>query len=260
MSSSQSVIENWAKFYGLPSNIPLTIAQKESGLNAGATGDYSNGSPTSFGLFQLHQGGGQGDGFTQSQLLDPNLNSQIGIANMVTPYKQGVAKGLTGYPLVQYVAANSGHPDETGVLPASYNTGLAQSYTAVTGQKAVGTGTYNSSSTGAVQTGQVQIQKPTGIGGSIQSVGWMIVGVVIIGLGLWVAFNPFADLTNSLRQLGGGLNKKAQTVARKPLERPARYIASKAHNLNPKRTEKPKYVKRAEASVEKPTRFSSKGV
>lgn len=231
--SSQTVIENWAKYYGIPASIPLTIAQEESSLNPAAQGDLVNGQPTSFGLFQLHQGNGQGAGFTSSQLLEPNLNSQIGIANMVTPYQQGAAKGLTGYSLVQYVAAHSGHPTETGFMPASYNAGLAKAYTTITGQKAVGAALAGN----GVQTGKLAIQAPTGISGAIQSVGWLIAGIVVVGLGIYIAFNPFADLTTTLRKMGqGALQSHRQGLTRRLTPSPHKPPESEGEEPNAART------------------------
>lgn len=113
----------------VPPWITVSIADAESGLNPNALGDYNkNKQPTSFGLFQLHQDGGQGDGYTQAQLLNPQTNAQIGVAPIAKAYQQGTALGLSGTNLLTYTADHSGHPDETGAMPASYQQRLLSAY------------------------------------------------------------------------------------------------------------------------------------
>ncbi|MBX6361653.1 MAG: transglycosylase SLT domain-containing protein [Acidobacterium ailaaui] len=110
--------------YGVPPWIPLDIAEEESGLNPSAVGD--NG--TSFGLFQLHKGGGQGDGYPVSALLDPLTNTTIAMRSIASAYQEARAQGLTGWDLLSYVASHSGHPTETGYMPSSYAQRLYQIY------------------------------------------------------------------------------------------------------------------------------------
>lgn len=113
----------------VPPWIAVSIADAESGLNPNALGDYNTKhEPTSFGLFQLHQGGGQGDGYTQAQLLNPQTNAQIGVAPIAAAYQTGTALGLSGMNLLNYTADHSGHPDETGVMPVSYQQRLLSAY------------------------------------------------------------------------------------------------------------------------------------
>lgn len=200
----QSVIQHWANFYGIPDWIALAIAQAESALDPNAKGDYNaQGQPTSFGLFQLHIGGGQGDGFTPQQLLNPDLNSQIAIAHMVGPYQQGVAQGLSGYDLLQYVAAHSGHPDETGQMPADYAKKLAAAYQAVTGKPPS-----SSSGSGGSTSGQVQIETPSGIGGWITRIFWGSAGIAVVLLGIWLMFNPFANLQDAASKIASAFKSK----------------------------------------------------
>lgn len=184
-SSAQQDINTWSGYYGVPSWIPTSIAQAESGLNPAALGDFNQqNQPTSFGLFQLHQGGGQGDGYTQSQLLNPALNAQIGIAPIATAYVQSQGMGLSGFPLLQYVADHSGHPDETGAMPATYEAQLAKSYTQVTGKKAPSI----SSKTSAAAGGVTPTGGGSGLGGTLTSLFWGVAGGAIVIAGLWVLF------------------------------------------------------------------------
>lgn len=63
----------------------LAVAVPESGGNPAAIGD--NG--TSYGLTQLHQGGGLGDGYAVADLLDPVKNLSIAMANIQTSLNAG---------------------------------------------------------------------------------------------------------------------------------------------------------------------------
>ncbi len=119
-SASISVIEHWSSVYGVPAWIPLCIAYAETSITPTEIGD--NG--TSYGLFQLHTPGGQGDvwnqyGSSPSVLLSSTINAEIGIKPIASAYKSEAASNLTGFSLLVYVAGHSGHPDYTGV-PAYY--------------------------------------------------------------------------------------------------------------------------------------------
>lgn len=110
MTSIKSIIDSMANKYGVAPWVAEDIAKLESSFNPNAVGD--NG--TSFGLYQLHWGG-QGTGYTASQLENPNTNADIGIKNMSSAYKKGVSLGLSGYALLDYTATHSGHPGYGGV-------------------------------------------------------------------------------------------------------------------------------------------------
>ena len=177
---------------GVPDFIWKSIMETESKGNADAIGD--NG--TSYGLFQLHQGGGQGDGYSPAQLLDPINNSVIAALSMGAVTKQGQAKGLTGYDLLQYVAYNGGWPTHAGrgalnydPVVKAYEPKLQASYATVTGGGGGGSvvtgGT--SSMTGVANNleGNLKklatVQSGTDILGAPTRIGIM---VVIAGLGL----------------------------------------------------------------------------
>lgn len=110
MTSIKSIIDSTANKYGVDPWIAEDIAKLESNFKPNAVGD--NG--TSFGLYQLHWGG-QGTGYTSSQLENPQTNATIGISNMSSAYKKGVKAGLSGYALLDYTATHSGHPGYGGV-------------------------------------------------------------------------------------------------------------------------------------------------
>lgn len=123
------VIILWSQNYGVPPWIPLCIAYAETSINPGEVGD--NG--TSYGLFQLHTPGGQGDvwpqyGSSPSALLDPTANCKIGIRPIAQAYKYGVERNLSGFSLLQYAADHAGHPDDTGYMPNYYLSRLQLAY------------------------------------------------------------------------------------------------------------------------------------
>lgn len=129
-SASIAIIASWSRTYGVPAWIPLCIAYAETSITPSEIGD--NG--TSYGLFQLHTPGGQGDVWTQygsspSVLLSANLNAEIGVKPIAAAYRQGEAQGLNGFPLLQYTADHSGHPDDTGYMPSYYLSRLQLAWT-----------------------------------------------------------------------------------------------------------------------------------
>ena len=124
----QIIIEE-AKKVNLPEWIPLAIAEHESRLNPRSVGD--NG--TSFGLFQLHRGGGLApEHLTDDELKDPRTNAQIAMPHLMKGYKRGVQKGLTDFALLKYIANTSGWPGTLGPEwtdnNMKYNIGLEDVY------------------------------------------------------------------------------------------------------------------------------------
>ncbi|MDM5153020.1 transglycosylase SLT domain-containing protein [Bacillus sp. DX1.1] len=124
----QIIIEE-AKKVNLPEWIPLTIAEHESRLNPRSVGDKG----TSFGLFQLHRGGGLApDHLTDEQLKDPRTNAGIAMPHLMKGYKRGLQKGLTDLDLLKYIANTSGWPGNLGTewtdKNMKYNVGLENVY------------------------------------------------------------------------------------------------------------------------------------
>lgn len=102
------------------------IVGVESLGNPKAVGDAGK----SFGLFQLYTAGGLGDAYrgNSSALFDPTLNATIAAESIQPAYEAGKQKGLSGYALTEYVAANSGFPLMTGDIPANYRVKLRGQY------------------------------------------------------------------------------------------------------------------------------------
>jgi hypothetical protein len=95
--------------------IPICIARTESDLDPNCLGDYVDGVPTSFGLFQLHRGGLAPAEASDAELLDPNYNTSVAVRGMIAHYKDGAQAGLSGIELLKHVAFLSGWPGMLGV-------------------------------------------------------------------------------------------------------------------------------------------------
>lgn len=203
-TSALQAIDEWSQVYGVPTIVTETIADEESGLNPSLNIIDTNNA-YSTGLYQLNQDG-EGAGFTPTALENPSLNAQIGIRSMVTPYQQAQAQGLTGLKEVEYVADHSGHPDETGYMPASYTQQLTNAYDTVANGSASST-----NPTVTVPAGTTY-SNGSGIGGYIKNTFWGLAALVIIGLGIWIMFNPLADLSSAIRALGGAAHDKATSA------------------------------------------------
>lgn len=74
LSAVEQQIAAVAQRLGVDPRLAIATAQVESGLNPGAVGDQG----TSFGLFQLHQGGELGS-LTPSQAFDPTTNASVAL-------------------------------------------------------------------------------------------------------------------------------------------------------------------------------------
>lgn len=227
-ASNQVIITKYAQMYGVSPAVALTIAQEESGGTNAAPGLDSNG-VYSTGLFQLNQKG-QGAGYNPQALVNPSLNASIGVKALAPAYKQAQARGLSGYPLVQYVASHAGHPDNTGYLPASYNSRLYAAYQTVSAGKfgqgsgsasnapappqgVTTTGTTTASGGGSNTSGSasssnsLSLNPLSGIGTTLTKLFWGVAGLAVGVFGIWIMVNPEADLTSAIFSLGKGAKK-----------------------------------------------------
>ena len=120
---------------GVPESVYAPIALAESGGNPSAAGDcpqrgggYGScsspnaiGGPTSYGVYQLHQNGGQGTGYTATQLTNPATNAQIAVGPISQAYERAKAQGLSGVALLIATAHGSGHTIPNASLVSAYN-------------------------------------------------------------------------------------------------------------------------------------------
>ncbi len=91
---------------GVPYNVALAVAMAESGLNPRAVGDGG----TSFGLFQLHQGGELGD-MSKEQAFDPYTNALTALRQFAAVAQQDPS--ITSDP-GRWAAAAQRPADPTG--------------------------------------------------------------------------------------------------------------------------------------------------
>lgn len=89
----------------------VATAMRESGLNPFAKGDFQNGRATSFGPFQLHEGGELGN-LTPKQAYDVGINTRTALSEFVLTGKWSKEKQLNQFSkAVRYAMT---HYDEKG--------------------------------------------------------------------------------------------------------------------------------------------------
>jgi hypothetical protein len=81
---------------GVDPLLALATAQQESGLTPTSKGDYEHGRPTSFGVFQLHEGGELGN-LTPEQAYDPKTNANVALSEFAAVQKLSAAKALADF-------------------------------------------------------------------------------------------------------------------------------------------------------------------
>jgi len=109
-----------AQRYGVPDSIWETVAYQESGFNAKAVGD--NG--TSFGLFQLHEGGQLPQQYYSDPqaVFDPGLNALLAMPAIARGYQQSGQVQTANLAWWERFGGISGHPGgQPGVDPANIN-------------------------------------------------------------------------------------------------------------------------------------------
>jgi len=93
-----ATIADVARQYGVPPEVALAVGYHESGLKPDATGDRgyfrdgrfipdASGQPTSFGIYQLHQGGELGK-LSQSAAFDVYTNASVAIPVIASARKK----------------------------------------------------------------------------------------------------------------------------------------------------------------------------
>lgn len=70
-----------ANQYGVNPWLAIATGIEESGLRSVAPGDYVNGRATSFGLYQLHEGGELGN-LTPAEANNPRTNAQVALSTL----------------------------------------------------------------------------------------------------------------------------------------------------------------------------------
>jgi cell wall-associated NlpC family hydrolase len=119
-----SIIVQVANQLGIPPALALAIAQQESGMDPNAVGGSS--AQPSYGLFQLEVNGGEGDGLSMQQLLDPWTNAHVALSTVAAVYR--------AHPNWSYgdIAAAAQRPANPGAYAASVNA-LVGKYAGISG-------------------------------------------------------------------------------------------------------------------------------
>lgn len=111
-----------ARQYGVPDSVWEDVAYQESGFNPKAVGD--NG--TSFGLFQLHEGGQLPQQYYNDPqaVFDPALNARLAMPAIARGYQQSGQVNTSSLTWWERFGAISGHPGGPAGSPVNAN--LAQ--------------------------------------------------------------------------------------------------------------------------------------
>jgi hypothetical protein len=182
-AQAQSIraIVSVAKAKGINPLLALAIAYHESGLDPTAVGDGG----TSFGLFQLHQGGELGS-MSKAQAFNPVLNAQVALSQLAAVIKANPGKTPGELAALAQRPAN----------PSSY----ASAIDSLLSDAQAGTGSLMPTLDAAVSTGAI---------GKTQLVGfWSDLGKVfpIIGIGKGVSSNV-SGVASQLGSIGTDLGK-----------------------------------------------------
>lgn len=115
MSTITDIITEVARSLGVPPDLAIATAQVESGLDPNAIGDQG----TSFGLFQLHQGGELGS-LSPQQAFDPRTNATVALTQFAQVEQQhpGADPG--------WIAAWAQRPADPAGYAAKVDAALAQ--------------------------------------------------------------------------------------------------------------------------------------
>jgi hypothetical protein len=123
--AAAATIASVAHQLGVNPLLALATAIQESGLDPSRKGDYSEGKPTSFGLFQLHQGGELG-ALSVAQAFDATTNARRALAVVAQ-----VARAHPGWSPGQ-IAAAAQRPE----YPVAYARAVDAIYTRLATQAA----------------------------------------------------------------------------------------------------------------------------
>lgn len=127
-----AAVRRYSRKYGVDPNAALAIGRVEGGLRRDARGDYMGGRHTSFGPFQLHEGGALPRGRSSSW-----AGSDAGIEYAIRQMARSGARGLRGQAAVSSIARNFERPADpnaeirkalgyyknVGTLPGSMTSG-----------------------------------------------------------------------------------------------------------------------------------------
>lgn len=190
------IVASIAQKLGIDPRLAVADAYQESKLDVNAKGDYVNGTPTSFGLFQLHKGGELGN-LTPDQAFDPTTNATTALGvfdNLDTQYSGGTLAAKAQRP-----AAPGQYATDVNALVAS---GAFDQW-ASGGSSAANGSSDGASSSGTTTSGSGSLKLlSTPIGDvSLPTSGLVRVSVIVVGF-LLVVIGLHALTSNAQTPIG----------------------------------------------------------
>lgn len=107
-----AIIREESAAAGVPLDLAYTFIAVESGFDPRARAQTPQ--EDSVGLLQLNRLGGQGQGYTVAQLMDPRFNLRVGLPPIRRAYEQSLGLDAAPVEFIYQVATRSGHP---GLIP-----------------------------------------------------------------------------------------------------------------------------------------------
>jgi hypothetical protein len=225
MSDVATIIEQIAQADGVDPRLALATAQQESGLDPTDVGDQG----TSFGLYQLHQGGELGN-LSEAQAFDPATNASKAIGVIA----QAQAADPTGTP--GQIAANAQRPANPASYAAAVNaiyasdsfmpnvpastqavedlsiTGaLKDGATAVFPGESVGLGIAGEAAGGAISS--AESSTAADVGKVAGNVALIVLGLGLIGAGVFKLASPGQSVASSVSSTAQTGGKVAEVAA-----------------------------------------------
>jgi hypothetical protein len=112
-----AIILQEAQRAGTPLDLAYTFIAAESSFDP--TSHVVSEIEDSVGLLQLNRKGGQGQGYSVQELMDPRRNLQIGLPYITAAFRATWSPTIPPYDFIYLVATRSGHP---GPLPRDHDT------------------------------------------------------------------------------------------------------------------------------------------
>ena len=103
-----ALIREEAAAQAVPLDLAYTFVGAESGFDPRA--HHLSALEDSVGLLQLNRRGGQGQGYSVEQHMDPRLNLRVGLPAIRRAFEQVWSANIEAYEFIYQVATRSGHP------------------------------------------------------------------------------------------------------------------------------------------------------
>lgn len=196
-----------AQQHGVDPRLALADAEQESGLNPSAVGDQG----TSFGLYQLHEGGELG-ALTPQQAFDPATNAGValGVMGTVASTHPGADPGT--------IAALAERPANAGAYAASvdriYNNPNFFPTVGAAGSNGSAPSTTPAATPSTAATTVGLLTNP--VGTVKKAAGYIVLvsaGAGMVLLGVWKAANPGQSARSLITAAGTTATKAAEVTA-----------------------------------------------